>query len=114
MLIELTEVTAKSTIILNKQLSRTSIFSSDLILDGEELKLQSIKLNGHIIPTDYYKVDNTTLSISGTYLESQFTDATSQVEIETQVIIRPDQNLALSGLYKSSHNLCTQCEAMGT
>ena len=33
--------------------------------------------------------------------------------VETEVRIRPQDNTSLEGLYKSSGNFCTQCEAEG-
>jgi aminopeptidase N len=36
-----------------------------------------------------------------------------QARVETEVRIEPEKNTHLSGLYKSSGNFCTQCEAMG-
>jgi len=73
----------------------------DLILNGERLKLISVKLNG----TDAkYTVDEKflTLPCPG----EKFT-------LETEVEICPEENTALEGLYMSGGNYCTQCEAEG-
>ena len=37
----------------------------------------------------------------------------ARFELRTRVLIHPETNTALSGLYRSSGNFCTQCEAMG-
>ena len=117
---QLTEVVSKSKIIRNKHANNKTLRSNDLDLNGEELVLNYVKVNGNIVPSDYYKVDESILSISSQYLEPLFNSGSSTdkseaafVELETSVNIKPDLNLALSGLYKSGKMLCTQCEAMG-
>eukprot|EP01036_Dinobryon_divergens_P038520 gene38520-50588_t len=80
---------------------------SDLILDGEELELLSVKVNGMALNSDKYEVTPTTLKIFGTALPSE------DFDLELSVKISPVKNLALSGLYSSGAMLCTQCEAMG-
>src|SRR5439155_4617301 len=37
----------------------------------------------------------------------------AQFVLEIHTLIKPQENTALSGLYKSSGNFCTQCEAQG-
>lgn len=55
-----------------------------------------------------YKYSNDKLTISAAALPDE------PFELTTVVNIKPDKNLALSGLYQSGSNLlCTQCEAMG-
>lgn len=116
---ELTVVTTTSKIYLNKEAKVNTQNLPNLLLDGEELKLTSIKVNGNVVPADSFTVSNISLSVSGAYLQPYFTAPTSPsseplIELETVVEIHPDKNLALSGLYKSGDNLlCTQCEAMG-
>ena len=36
-----------------------------------------------------------------------------QFDLEIEVLIHPDKNTALEGLYHSGRLLCTQCEAEG-
>lgn len=111
-----TEVISKSTIIRNKFIKDIKLRSNDLVLDGEELSLNYIKINGNAIPKDYYNVDESILTISSNYLEPLFVSSNGQepfLELETSVNIHPEANSALSGLYKSANMLCTQCEAMG-
>ncbi|MBF0276639.1 MAG: aminopeptidase N [SAR324 cluster bacterium] len=75
-----------------------------LILDGKNLRLKSIGLNGELLSAERCSVDEQSLTI--TNLPEAFT-----LEIETE--IKPHENTALEGLYKSSGNFCTQCEAEG-
>lgn len=75
-----------------------------LVLDGEDLKLLSVRLDGRALgPTDY-RLAERTLTIPSP--PARFT-----LEIETRV--NPQGNTHLSGLYQSSGNFCTQCEAEG-
>ncbi|MEN8134578.1 MAG: aminopeptidase N [Thermodesulfobacteriota bacterium] len=75
-----------------------------LILDGQELTLKSIRLNGEPLAADLYQVDEKHLTI---------TAPPPEMILEIENIIHPDQNTALEGLYKSGDKLCTQCEAEG-
>jgi len=72
-----------------------------LRLDGDEVRLLSVKLDGNEAA---YRVDGEQLVI-----EVQGKRAT----IETEVEINPAANTKLMGLYASGGMLCTQCEAEG-
>ncbi len=76
-----------------------------LFLDGEEIELVSVRLNGRTLGPDEFSKNATSLTIASVPQE-QFT-----LEIETTC--NPTANLALSGLYRSSNTYCTQCEAEG-
>ncbi len=75
-----------------------------LQLQGEELELESITLDGKLLTESDYTLDDKSLSIDNT--PENFT-----LEIVTRIY--PQKNTALDGLYKSSGNFCTQCEAQG-
>lgn len=75
--------------------------SSLLCLDGNNLDLQSILLNG---TTPSYEQTNTQLIIKN--VPESFT-------LETVVRIKPHENTQLMGLYQSDGILCTQCEPEG-
>ena len=78
--------------------------ATSLKLDGQELELVSLKLDGNALATDRYKIEEESLTISA--LPDIF-------ELEIQTLIKPQLNTSLEGLYKSSGNFCTQCEAEG-
>ena len=78
--------------------------SEPLVLVGELLDLGYIKLNDVELNSDTYSVSDTSLMLQN--LPDQFV-----LEIET--VIQPQENFSLEGLYKSSGNFCTQCEAEG-
>ena len=77
----------------------------DLLLNGEELALQAIGLNGQALPAERYTVGAESLTVRGP-LPGEFT-------LDTVVRIEPDRNTQLSGLYKSKDGYFTQCEAEG-
>ena len=75
-----------------------------LRLDGEQLDLVSVRLDGNDLEPDGFAQDETGLSIF--QVPERFT-----LDIET--IISPSRNTALEGLYLSKSMFCTQCEAQG-
>ncbi|WP_029008006.1 aminopeptidase N [Azospirillum halopraeferens] len=75
-----------------------------LVLDGQRLELVSVALDGRALTPDCYTVDADRLTIP--HVPDAFT-------LETVVRIKPQENTALEGLYTSSGNYCTQCEAEG-
>ena len=78
-----------------------------LILDGEDLKLVSVKVNGKDLDRADFDVTDKKLVIKRPP-EDDFT-----VEIENE--INPKENTMLSGLYipEGEDIFCTQCEAQG-
>jgi len=86
---------------LNKQ---ASVDSCPLVLMGEDLELGEVKIDSRLLDSNVYEVTESTLTVFET--PSSFT-----LEIET--FIKPQENFSLEGLYKSSGNYCTQCEAEG-
>jgi len=73
-----------------------------LRLDGEELELLHVAVDGE--PWSPHTVEGEQLVVR---------DLPERFELATRVRIHPETNRALSGLYRSSGNFCTQCEAMG-
>lgn len=78
-----------------------------LHLDGEELTLRSISLDGKSLreAEDYVLGADEGLTL--------LNPPARTFELKTVVAIKPQENTQLSGLYKSSGNYCTQCEAIG-
>ncbi|USA54018.1 aminopeptidase N [Acinetobacter sp. C32I] len=75
-----------------------------LVLLGRDLELKSIQLNGQILSAAQYQLDSEQLLI---------TDAPDQVILQTQVIIHPESNTQLEGLYKAGDLFVTQNEPEG-
>ncbi|CAI9291170.1 unnamed protein product [Lactuca saligna] len=78
--------------------------AAPLVLDGIDLKLISIKISGNELEEGYYHLDARHLILkappSGSFI----------LETITEVL---QKNSSFEGLYKSSGNFCTQCEAEG-
>lgn len=78
--------------------------SNDCELDGDELELISVKLNGRLLQGNEYQRSDKALLLPS---------VPDSFELEIITVIHPDQNTALEGLYHSGNLLCTQCEAQG-
>ena len=82
--------------------------TAELHLDGEELELLEVRLDGRVLAAAEVQCGSSDLTIPG---------ARGRVEVATRCRIRPDRNSALSGLYRSGQGdsamLLTQCEAEG-
>ncbi|MBW2505298.1 MAG: aminopeptidase N [Deltaproteobacteria bacterium] len=76
----------------------------ELKLDGRNLELVDIALDGHLLDQGAYTLDNEGLTIA---------DVPAKFELLINVIVNPDDNTALEGLYRSNQVYCTQCEAQG-
>ncbi|MDQ6997378.1 MAG: aminopeptidase N, partial [Mariprofundus sp.] len=77
---------------------------TELILDGHDMALLSIKLDGQTLSPDRYQLHAQGLNIA---------NAPDTFELEIITRINPQDNTALEGLYRSGGNYCTQCEAQG-
>ena len=75
-----------------------------LVLDGEDLTLLAICMNGQRLPEPRYVIDAEGLTIE---------DVPERFTLEIITRIQPEKNTALEGLYVSNHIFCTQCEAEG-
>ncbi|MBF9232088.1 aminopeptidase N [Microvirga alba] len=76
-----------------------------LVLDGDEVHLQALALDGRTIPAAEFEASAQGLTIA------QPPRRPFTLTIETE--IDPTANTKLMGLYRSSGNYCTQCEADG-
>ncbi|MCI5073467.1 aminopeptidase N [Oricola sp.] len=77
-----------------------------LTLDGDELALEGLRINGETPAENGYTATPEKLVIGELPADDTFT-----VEIETR--LNPSANKQLMGLYRSSGTYCTQCEAEG-
>ena len=76
-----------------------------LVLDGDDLKLVSLALDGQPLPAASFVATPDKLTIA------QPPHRPFQLEIET--VVDPAANSKLMGLYKAGATYCTQCEAEG-
>lgn len=75
-----------------------------LYLNGEEIKLLSVKINGELLDKTHYELADDHLKIP---------EVPDHFVLEIQNEVDPVANTALDGLYKSGTIFCTQCEAEG-
>jgi len=75
-----------------------------LELDGDEIELVSVALDGWVLAPGDYKLGEENLCIDK--VPERFT-------LETVSRIRPQKNTRLEGLYASANGFFTQCEAQG-
>lgn len=75
-----------------------------LQLDGRQLKLNRITLDGTILGPAQYSTEPESLIIR---------DLPAEFKLEIVTTINPAANTSLEGLYASGSMLCTQCEAHG-
>ncbi len=78
--------------------------SRRLELDGSQLELRGVWVDGESLPGDRYEVTDEQLIID---------ELPDDCLLETEVVIHPEANKTLSGLYRTAGNFCTQCEALG-
>jgi aminopeptidase N len=78
--------------------------NGDLRLDGEQLELLEVALDGRVLPPVEYRVEDDALIVHR---------VPDRFLLRTRVRIYPKANTALEGLYLSGDMLCTQCEAEG-
>lgn len=78
--------------------------ANTLVLHGESQELLSVKIDSTVLSDSDYELDETHLSLR---------DLPEAFELEVQSRIYPQKNTSLEGLYQSSGNYCTQCEAEG-
>ncbi|MCZ6664454.1 MAG: aminopeptidase N, partial [Gammaproteobacteria bacterium] len=78
--------------------------SAPLSLDGEELELVAVSIDGRRLQTADYDLNREHLRIA---------EVPDAFIFATEVRIRPDENTQLMGLYASRDGYFTQCEAEG-
>ncbi len=86
------------------QCRRNGAHERPLRLHGEALELTRAALDGRDLAPADYELTDSDLTIPGTG---------DGFELEIETLVHPDRNTELSGLYISSGNFCTQCEAEG-
>ena len=94
----------QSIVVSELQVLRNGQHHAPLVLDGEDLKLLELELNGKVLEASAYQMSPGQLSIPE--VPDQFT-----LRVTTE--LDPANNTALEGLYKSAGAYCTQCEAQG-
>jgi aminopeptidase N len=76
-----------------------------VVLDGDELSLASIKLNGRKLEAHEFEATASALTIKK--------PGANKLKLEIETIINPTANTKLMGLFRSNATYCTQCEPEG-
>jgi aminopeptidase N len=79
--------------------------STALTLAGDELDLVSVEIDGVVVRPDDYRASPDELTL--------LSPPTAPFTLTLLTRIAPEANTKLMGLYRSSGNYCTQCEAEG-
>ena len=78
---------------------------SPIVLDGDELTLKSVTLDGTKLAGNGYAVTPSSLTI--------LAPPQQKLVLEIETLVDPSSNTKLMGLFRSSGTYCTQCEAEG-
>jgi aminopeptidase N len=98
---EETRVTSRLALRRNPAAARPA---AALRLDGDEIALVSLALDGEALGANRYRVDETGLTLD---------DVPDRFTLDIATRIKPQDNTKLSGLYVSGGTFCTQCEPEG-
>jgi aminopeptidase N len=98
-----TVVTAKMQVQKNRSTAGT--VTQNLKLDGENIKLLSIKIDGQALSSSNYELTTDSLTL--------LAPPENRFELEIQTELKPQDNTSFVGLYKTKKIFCTQMEAQG-
>ncbi|MPQ77043.1 aminopeptidase N [Hydrogenovibrio sp. JE_KL2] len=98
------ELDPSETLVTNRMKVVRKTGQTTLKLDGEHLVLVSVEKNGKVLGQEDFQLTDTDLTLNCP--EEHF-------ELVVKTKINPEANTRLEGLYRSSGNYCTQCEAEG-
>ena len=91
-------------VLVTSSLSIRQINAAPLVLNGLNMELMDIAIDGEALSQTEYTISAKTLTIHST---------PKQFILMTKVKIKPQDNLSLEGLYRSGEMFCTQCESHG-
>ena len=77
----------------------------NLILDGTDILIKKIFINGSLLGKEYYKLQKNNLKIENIKKDNFL--------LKIEGMIKPRENTSLLGMYESNGVITTQCEAEG-
>lgn len=98
------ELEPEKTLVTNQMRILPKNSAVNLVLDGEHLELVSVKRDNQFLSDDDYDLTDISLTIPA---------SGKPFDLEIVTEINPEKNTRLEGLYRSSGNYCSQCEAEG-
>ncbi len=90
--------------VVKSTLKISRVTAGPLTLDGDEIELKSVKIDGRELKRSEYRLTQTHLILS---------DVPDNFTLEIENTCNPAANSTLMGLYVSGGRFCTQCEAEG-
>jgi len=110
------ELGEDSTLVISRLTMRRNPIWNDhapgpLVLDGQDMLLEKLLIDGRALLADEYLIGPETLTIHALPEAVMLNGAAFVLECHTR--IKPQENTSLEGLYKSKKMFCTQCEAEG-
>lgn len=95
----------RTRVIARSDFASVSNVIKPLVLDGDELVMESVALDDTLLTQNDFEIDASTLTIISPPAHRFTLTVTTRLD--------PAANTKLMGLYRSSGNYCTQCEAEG-
>lgn len=106
---------ASTRVISRLQMRRNPLYadhaSVPLILDGQDMVLEKLMIDGRELSADEYQIEAESLTVHK--LPKSVDENGTAFVFECYTTIKPQENTSLEGLYKSKKMFCTQCEAEG-
>ena len=93
-----------TTVVCDIAVERRGEASEPLRLNGADVALERLAVDGRQLTDNEYAIDGETLTLF---------DVPDACQVQVATRIEPEKNSALEGLYKSGSMFCTQCEAEG-
>jgi len=90
--------------LIKSRLNVSRLAAGPFSLDGDEISLKSVKIDGRPLKRSEYRLTQTQLILS---------DIPDNFTLEIENTCNPAANSTLMGLYVSGGRFCTQCEAEG-
>ncbi len=103
----------KTTVSSEIAIERLNKNSNQLFLNGEDIKLKTIHLNGQELDPKNYEVSEKGITLKFSPNSKLSNESPEQFTLKTVCIISPEDNSSLEGLYLSGSILCTQNEPEG-
>eukprot|EP00892_Ulva_mutabilis_P003378 jgi/Ulvmu1/1411/UM011_0140.1 len=101
----LTEESARVTATSQVKLNHEGIAQPMCLNGRDDVTLESVEINGSAVDPSTYEKTPKLLTLNSC--------PQSDFELKIVTVLKPQENTLLEGLYKSSGNFCTQCEAEG-
>ncbi|MFT7432944.1 MAG: aminopeptidase N [Alphaproteobacteria bacterium] len=93
--------------------SNTQNPSDTLVLDGENIEILAVELDGSVLSTNQYSVDIDNSEAGKSFGKLNIPNIGKSATVKITNRIKPQNNKACKGLYLADDMFCTQCEAEG-